>query len=60
MQNDKDYEQLYYDQIYENKKLKKKIEKLEEQIAIYTDFQSKNTNRQLTEMLIKYFKKKRS
>ena len=29
---DKDYEQLYYDQVYENKKLKEKITQLEEEI----------------------------
>lgn len=31
MQN-KDYEQLYYDAIYENRKLKQKIEELENEI----------------------------
>lgn len=29
---DKDYEQLYYDAIYENRKLKQKIEQLENEI----------------------------
>jgi len=29
---DKDYEQLYYDQLYENKKLKEKITELENEI----------------------------
>lgn len=29
---DKDYEQLYYDAIYENRKLKQKIEELENEI----------------------------
>lgn len=29
---DKDYEQLYYDQLYENRKLKEKITELENEI----------------------------
>lgn len=29
---DKDYEQLYYDQVYENRKLKEKITELENEI----------------------------
>lgn len=29
---EKDYEQLYYDQVYENRKLKKKITELENEI----------------------------
>lgn len=32
MENKPDYEQLYYDAIYENRKLKQKIEELENEI----------------------------
>lgn len=32
MKKEADYEQLYYDAIYENKKLKQKIKQLEEEI----------------------------
>lgn len=32
MENKVDYEQLYYDQVYENRKLKEKITKLQNEI----------------------------
>lgn len=59
MQTNKDYEQLYYDQVYENKKLKLKNQELEEQIEIYSSFVNKNTNKQLINAIINYFNKKR-
>lgn len=59
MQTNKDYEQLYYDQVYENKKLKLKNKELEEQIEVYSSFLSKNTNKQLINAIINYFNKKR-
>lgn len=37
----KDYEQLYYDLLYENQKLKNKIKQLEQEIDIYKSI-SKN------------------
>lgn len=59
MQTNKDYEQLYYDQVYENKKLKLKNQELEEQIEIYSSFVNKSTNKQLINAIINYFNKKR-
>lgn len=59
MKTNKDYEQLYYDQVYENKKLKLKNKELEEQIEIYSSFLNKNANKQLVNAIINYFNKKR-
>lgn len=59
MQTNKDYEQLYYDQVYKNKKLKLKNKELQEQIEIYSSFLSKSTNKQLIDAIINYFNKKR-
>lgn len=55
-----DYEQMYYDLLFENKKLKKQIENLKEELEIYSIFSNKKlNNKQVAIALIKYFKKKR-
>lgn len=50
----KDYEQLYYDAIYEIKRLNKKIDVLEQELEIYKQLQ-KNTDAK--SMIIKDFAK---
>lgn len=57
----KDYEQLYYDLLYENKKLKEKIKELEDDLNI-SNSQIKNKNalllkKELIKELEMYFKK---
>lgn len=47
---EKDYEQLYYDSLYENKKLKKENEVLKEEILI---IKSLNKNKELKILLAK-------
>ena len=47
---EKDYEQLYYDSLYENKKLKKENEILKEEILI---IKSLNKNNELKILLAK-------
>lgn len=47
---EKDYEQLYYDSLYENKKLKKENEVLKEEILI---IKSLNKNNELKILLAK-------
>lgn len=47
---EKDYEQLYYDSLYENKKLKKENEVLKEEILI---MKSLNKNNELKILLAK-------
>ena len=52
----KDYEQLYYDELYENKKLKDKIIELENEIQELNICRTKR-NIDLQRYLIKQFKK---
>lgn len=57
----KDYEQLYYDLLYENKKLKEKIRELEDDLNISNNQVKKKNVLLLKKELIKeiemYFKK---
>ena len=46
----KDYEQLYYDLLYENKKLIKKVKELEEELSLLKKYQN---NGNLKEIIIK-------
>ena len=60
MQENKDYEQMYYDLLFENKKLKDQIKVLIEELEIYSIFSNKKSNnKQIAIALIEYFKKKR-
>lgn len=60
MQENKDYEQMYYDLLFENKKLKEQIKNLKEELEIYSIFYNKkSSNKQIARALIEYFKKKR-
>lgn len=58
MVENKDYEQIYYDLLFENKKLKEQIESLKEELEIYNLF-NKKSNKQIAKSLIEYFRKKR-
>lgn len=50
----KDYEQLYYDELYKNKELVQKIKDLEEELSLIKRY-SKNNN--LKEIIIKEFQR---
>ncbi len=50
----KDYEQLYYDELYKNKELVQKIKDLEEELSLIKSY-SKNNN--LKEIIIKEFQR---
>lgn len=55
----KDYEQLYYDAIYEIKKLKNKIDILEQEIEIYKNIQiNKDVKSLIINDLMKYLKRR--
>ena len=55
----KDYEQLYYDVLYEIKKLENKNKLLEQELNIYKSLQkNKDLKKVVVEMLIKYLNKK--
>ena len=56
MKNEADYEQLYYDAIYENKKLKQKIKQLEDEIQEINICRT-NKNIDLQQYLLLQFKK---
>lgn len=49
----KDFEQLYYDEVYKNKKLKEKIKSLEEELNLYKQFnKSKNLKTTLIKIIL--------
>lgn len=51
----KDYEQMYYDLLYEYQKTIKKIKQMEQEIEIYKSMQkNKNLKKVIVEMIIKY------
>lgn len=51
----KDYEQMYYDTLYELNKLKTKSKKLEQELEIYKLMQkNKDLKKVIVEMVIKY------
>lgn len=52
----KDYEQLYYDLLYEHKKSLKKIEDLEQEIQILIKSKDMDIKKILVEQLIKFQK----
>lgn len=55
----KDFEQLYYDSIYENKKIIEENNKLKQEIEIYkTLSQNKQLNKIIAKDLIKYLSNK--
>ena len=55
----KDYEQMYYDLLYEHKQVLKKIENLEQEIEIYKSLQNnKNIKEIIIKDFIKYINKK--
>ena len=55
----KDYEQMYYDLLYEYKQVLKKIKKLEQEIEIYKSLQNnKNIKEIIIKDFIKYINKK--
>lgn len=57
----RDYEDLYYDAIYEIKQLRNKIEALEEELDVYKRVQGKNNIKQIiTRDFIKYLQEKDS
>ena len=51
-----DYEQKYYDLIFENKRLKKEKEQLENEIEIYKSFLKKQNLKKTLIQLIKNYK----
>jgi len=55
----KDYEQLYYDALYEIKQLKNQNKLLEQELDIYKSFKkNKDLKKVIVDMLIKYLNKK--
>lgn len=51
----KDYEQMYYDLLYEYQKTIKKIKQMEQEIEIYKSMQkNKDLKKVIVEMIIKY------
>lgn len=50
----KDYEQMYYDLLYEYKKAQKKIETLEQELEILTKTKDMKLKKILVEQLIKF------
>lgn len=54
----KDYEQLYYDALYEIKQLENQNKLLEQELDIYKSFQkNKDLKKVIVDMLIKYLNK---
>lgn len=53
-----DYEQLYYDLLYENKQLKKKVEELESDLNLIKKKDKENISikKEVIKEIIKYFK----
>ena len=49
-----DYEQEYYNLLYENKKYKRKIKELEEEIYILNKYKDVNIKKVLLEQISKY------
>ncbi len=49
-----DYEQEYYNLLYENKKCKRKIKELEEEIYILKKYKDVNIKKVLLEQISKY------
>lgn len=56
----KDYEQLYYDLLYEHKKALKKIEELEQELETLSKYKDIEVKKILVEQLIKFKKKSKS
>lgn len=57
-QEKKDYEQLYYDELYKNKALMQKCKILEEELEIYKSIQkNKNLKQVIVNMIRKYLDK---
>lgn len=52
-----DYEQMYYDLLFEYNKIKKENNLLNEEVNIYKNFIKNKTNKQIIESLIKYIRK---
>ena len=54
----KDYEQLYYDALYEIRQLENQNKLLEQELDIYKSFQkNKDLKKVIVDMLIKYLNK---
>jgi hypothetical protein len=53
----KDYEQLYYDLLYEHKKALKKIKDLEQELETLSKYKDIEIKKILVEQLIKFKKK---
>ena len=57
-QEKKDYEQLYYDELYKNKELMQKYKLLEEELEIYKSIQkNKDLKQVIVNMIRKYLNK---
>lgn len=57
-QEKKDYEQLYYDEVYKNKELIQKCKLLEEELEIYKYIQkNKNLKQVIVNIIRKYLNK---
>lgn len=50
----KDFEQLYYDQLYKNKKLQIQIDILTQELEIYKSSSNKDIKKIIIDSLIKY------
>lgn len=56
-----DYEQLYYDQLYENKKMINEISKLKEEIFVYKELLKNKPIKQILAVnILEYLKKERN
>lgn len=53
-----DYEQLYYDQLYENKKMINEISKLKQEIFVYKELLKNKPIKQILAISILYYLKK--
>lgn len=53
----KDYEQMYYDLLYEYKKLKQEKENIEEQMNIITNLNKCSTSKEVSKYIAKYITK---
>ena len=58
MQENKDYEQLYYDSLYELKNLKIKIKLLEQDLKLFKEYGNKKITKFLLVEIINYTKSK--
>ena len=56
-----DYEQLYYDQLYENKKMINEISKLKQEIFVYKELLNNKPIKQILAIsILDYLKKERN